>query len=815
MPSLAELAIKLGADGEAQLAAALVNLRGETNRLHQSFQQAQTSTVRLHESFDGLGSVVDRIKVPFAAFAALLAGGTLFKEIIGGAVETAASLEVMRQKTGESIEELSRLRYAADLSHVSAEQLDNGMKFLARSMQAASIGTGPAAKAMEAMGLSIHDATGKLKTLREMLLEVSDKFRSYEDGAAKDALALDIFGRAGLGMIPMLNKGREGIAALEAESDKLHHTMSSAQADVLLQYEASMKRLHAEMQGFGQQIAVAVTPSLMALADAFTTSAADGEKFNIVLELIRGTLRFIAVAVETVRAEFVYFGHIFGNVLALAVGELTDASKVFDDVMSGHFAKVPSDVRTMLTHAKAAGNELWGDMTKDGDEYLAKVRAIFDDEVKYSAIHLKDLASQKKKAPTLGDEKGDAERAKAAYELQMELAKDNLEKQMALTEDYAIRLRDLHGKQDKDYLGAVKETVRIASEIVKRDEAEARGALDIRLSHLKNNLQGQMEEWRKWGEVMKALHGEHSKVYEEAVAHQERIREEIQKKGQEQETSLFDYRLVLVKGHLDKELALWQQRTVALAFIYGVASKEFLGALVKMHEASHAVDDAAFQLRLAKVKGLVLAEIALWKEHAAFLKVKFGEDSKEYLDALKAMEQLGNPMIVTIAEQAQAIGTALESGFKAAFSGKGIVGGIEAFGVSLLGALGGIFTRMGNALVAAAIPFKILAAWVADPLTSGWAMAAAGVALIALGSLLGGIASGGGGGGSVSAGAPPSGVSSTNAGITQVLWGQQSTHVAAGMTPKTPTNIIVIGPSDPQAQRQIQELLDRGARRSG
>lgn len=58
----------------------------------------------------------------------------------------------------------------------------------------------------------------------------------------------------------------------------------------------------------------------------------------------------------------------------------------------------------------------------------------------------------------------------------------------------------------------------------------------------------------------------------------------------------------------------------------------------------------------------------------------------------------------------------------------------------------------------------------------------------------------------------------TNMGVsqgaaTQVIFGQTSATTAAGMTPRSATNVTIIGPDDPKAQRAIEELIRKGQTR--
>ncbi|MBI2407496.1 MAG: hypothetical protein HYV19_04255 [Gemmatimonadetes bacterium] len=70
-------------------------------------------------------------------------------------------------------------------------------------------------------------------------------------------------------------------------------------------------------------------------------------------------------------------------------------------------------------------------------------------------------------------------------------------------------------------------------------------------------------------------------------------------------------------------------------------------------------------------------------------------------------------------------------------------------------------------------------------------------------SSLGGI-----GGSALSAGAMGGGDQ-----ITRILWGTNSTSLAAGLTPRAATSITVIGPNDPSAQAAIQRIMQNADRR--
>jgi phage-related protein/uncharacterized membrane-anchored protein YhcB (DUF1043 family) len=80
--------------------------------------------------------------------------------------------------------------------------------------------------AFDKLGINIKDANGKQKDFQSILLEVADKFKGMPDGIDKTSLSMELFGRSGKEMIPLLNRGSDGIAELEKQADKLGLTLN-------------------------------------------------------------------------------------------------------------------------------------------------------------------------------------------------------------------------------------------------------------------------------------------------------------------------------------------------------------------------------------------------------------------------------------------------------------------------------------------------------------------------------------------------------------------------------------------------------------
>lgn len=176
------------------------------------------------------------------------------------ALNYADEIGKMAQKVGMSTESLSRLEYAARLSDVSLGQLQVGLGQLAKNMEAGSAG-------LDALGISAMTTDGRLRSTNEVFLEVAERFASIEDGAGKTAIAMNIFGRSGADLIPLLNSGRDGLAEMATEADRLGITISGSTARSAERFNDSLTRINAALGGLTNQIAAGAAPRMADLTE--------------------------------------------------------------------------------------------------------------------------------------------------------------------------------------------------------------------------------------------------------------------------------------------------------------------------------------------------------------------------------------------------------------------------------------------------------------------------------------------------------------------------------------------------------------------
>lgn len=257
----------------------------------------------------GLAAATEKLtkfgKVAGAAIGVAVVGAAAgLAALTKAAIDNADELSKVSQKMGITVEALSRLQYAAKLSGVELSGLQTGMNALARNMAAGS-------ESFKQLGVAITNSDGTLRSSVSVIGDIADRFAGMEDGATKTALALGIFGRAGADLIPLLNGGSAGLAAMAQEADNVGATISGTTAKAAERFNDTLSKIEATMGGVVNKVMAAALPALQSLADTlaspeFASAAATLatgiiEAFNAVTQAVvfatnslKGFLDFLA-----------------------------------------------------------------------------------------------------------------------------------------------------------------------------------------------------------------------------------------------------------------------------------------------------------------------------------------------------------------------------------------------------------------------------------------------------------------------------------------------------------------------------------------
>ena len=182
-----------------------------------------TTTEKAEKSGSKVGSAFAAIGKGAAAMgAAVITGaaavGTAAYGMAMKTAEQADYIDKLSERTGINREELQRWKHAADQSGVSVDSFKNGIKKMSDVVDDANNGSKTAATAIERLGLSLDDLNAM--STEEKFNTITAALADMEDGAERNALGNDLLGKSYTEMLPLLNAGSEGMAALKKEADE-------------------------------------------------------------------------------------------------------------------------------------------------------------------------------------------------------------------------------------------------------------------------------------------------------------------------------------------------------------------------------------------------------------------------------------------------------------------------------------------------------------------------------------------------------------------------------------------------------------------
>jgi hypothetical protein len=248
----------------AVIGALRVNLGLDSAQFDSGLKKSQDSASRF-------GAALRTTLVAAAAAAtAALAG------VVASVRSTINSMDDMSKsasKIGIPIEELSRLKYAADLSGVSMEGLQTSVGRLSRTMSDAASGGKASAQAFGKLGINVKNTDGQLKSSTQILGEIADRFATMPDGAQKTALAMELMGRSGANMIPMLNGGSDALNKLLNEAKDFGLTISGETGRAAEAFNDNLSRIGYAAKGVGVALTAALLPVLVPISEAFVSMA--------------------------------------------------------------------------------------------------------------------------------------------------------------------------------------------------------------------------------------------------------------------------------------------------------------------------------------------------------------------------------------------------------------------------------------------------------------------------------------------------------------------------------------------------------------
>jgi hypothetical protein len=304
----------------------VIDLLMKTGSFETDTKRAEKRLQEFNKSIANMGKIAAGVTAAAAGAFAVMAKKT---------IDSMDAMAKQAQQAGVSVEALSSLGYAAELSGLTTDQLTQSLGRLSKGMSEAALGTGEAKKAFDLLGISASN----LDSADQALMQIADRFAKMPDGAEKSALAMQLFGRAGLQMIPFLNAGAKGISDLQREADRLGVTMDTNTAKAAEKFNDDLTRLSRSITGIVNNVVKDLLPSMQTYVDVLTNAWVETDQ-----------LRYQSDRV--IRTGLVGFFDSLAVGVAIVADGLVGVVKLADAVSSS-FSVVAADIKALVSGATA------------------------------------------------------------------------------------------------------------------------------------------------------------------------------------------------------------------------------------------------------------------------------------------------------------------------------------------------------------------------------------------------------------------------------------------------------------------------------
>lgn len=367
-------------DIEIRLMANIARLQEDMDRARQT---VSSSMNQIRDSVNVATKALGALAVGFAANA--------FAGWIKGAIDATDAVSDISQRTGVAIKDIAGLQLWFQKGGTEAGAFEGAMVKLSKKI--ADGGT-----EFSKLGIKTRDSSGALRSNVDVLLDSADAFAAMQDGTAKTALAVDLFGKSGAELIPLLNEGSEGLREMNEMAEKLGLTFNETTVNAAGDFNDTLDFLGAASQGVARQVAAQLLPALNSLVGSFLTLVTEGNRVKGAADVIASGFKIL----YTVGVGVVQIFNTVGSTIGAAVGQLlavlqgdfklaagigkawsqdmvatwSDSAKSIADVWNNAGGEVVTALAKTTNAGTVASNTASKDAKKQADAYQTLIDAI-------------------------------------------------------------------------------------------------------------------------------------------------------------------------------------------------------------------------------------------------------------------------------------------------------------------------------------------------------------------------------------------------------------------------------------------------------
>lgn len=320
MATIADLLVKLGADSSG--------LRSELNKaksdINSTFDANPLKTFQ--GAVDGTAGSMEKLISNFGKFTAAAGAGFGFIQLISGAVEAGARVKDLSETMGISAAQASMFSKTVSLAGGDVQTASAAIMRLDKTLSAGGASAEKAQAMLDAVGVSLQDANGKLLPVNEQLKALSEGYKAATSVGYGQEYLMETLGARGIALTGVLREYTEAaqnaakVQSVGLDPEEMDRTKK--EIDVLKMQASTLgTATGAALAPLIEQIIPPLTSGLASIAQYLATNKEE------VIDCTKALVGFIAAykTVTALRASVAALGGLLGGAGTGAASTATDA----------------------------------------------------------------------------------------------------------------------------------------------------------------------------------------------------------------------------------------------------------------------------------------------------------------------------------------------------------------------------------------------------------------------------------------------------------------------------------------------------------
>jgi hypothetical protein len=249
----------------------------------------------------------------FRSLAAAAIGGLTVASVVGRINDAFKTLDATAKralKLQVDVQEIRGLELAAELSGLAVEKINTSYGILIRNIAAANAGGKQQQQLFQQLGLDAQKLGGM--GAADQFQAIAAAIDGIRDRTQKANAAIQLFGRSGLDLLPLMANQGKGIADAMRDAQRLGGFISTAEAGRVEAANDAFSRLTFTVRSLFQRIAVDMAPALGRLFTTMAEGLKPGTALNAMLQTFGSVATLLVNVLDVLLNEIRFLSEFFG-----------------------------------------------------------------------------------------------------------------------------------------------------------------------------------------------------------------------------------------------------------------------------------------------------------------------------------------------------------------------------------------------------------------------------------------------------------------------------------------------------------------------